>query len=118
MKKILLIDDEEEFCSSIKGFLESSGEFQVTTCIDGTKALDLVLQHKPDLVLLDVMMPKIGGMKIAQKLSAVPQTRQTPIVFITALPLEQEGQEFVIKPVDVISLKGKLVEVLNRPRAG
>ena len=75
MKKILLVDDEVEFCNSMKEFLEMSKEFQVTICTDSTQALALALQQKPDLILLDIMMPKIAGAKVAQKLSADPQTR-------------------------------------------
>jgi two-component system, OmpR family, response regulator VicR len=115
--KILMIDDEADFCSSVKGNLEMTGRYEVAVCSEAEKALEQAQAVHPDIILLDVMMPKILGLELAKQLSAQEQTAETPILFITALPLEQEGLEFMVKPVLKEDLKKKIEELLSRKGA-
>jgi len=60
-KKILLVDDEEDFCFFVKLNLERTGKYQVFTATNGMEGIRLAKQLKPDLIFLDIVMPKMGG---------------------------------------------------------
>jgi len=119
MKKILLIDDEREFCAMIKEELEVTTSFAVDICSNSTQAVDKVKATKPDLILLDVMMPKLTGPEIASQLKNSEETKNIPIVFLTAVLEEKEaekqkhvigGQRFLGKPVKM----DELLYVVNK----
>ncbi len=61
MKRILIIDDEENLCFFLKKNLEMEGDFEVSTCSDSRKALERTKDFKPELILLDIQMPEISG---------------------------------------------------------
>ena len=111
--KIFMIDDEADFCASVKMNLEMTGRYEVAVCCDAEKALKEAQLLHPDLILLDVMMPKILGLELAKQLSAQEQTAGTPVLFITALPLVQEGLEFMVKPVLKEDLIKRIEELLS-----
>ena len=90
MKKILIVDDEMDFCSLLEEVLIESGYKHVRSCSDSTKAIPLILEEKPDLLLLDVNMPGISGDKIASELKKHPETENIPVIFLTGLV--EEGQ--------------------------
>ncbi|MFH0877062.1 MAG: response regulator [Candidatus Omnitrophota bacterium] len=118
-KKILLIDDEKDFCFFTKNNLEATGQYVVTTCSDSSKAVDLIKGLQPDLILLDVLMPEIDGPGVAASLKEDEKTKNIPIVFLTAVITEKEARQsqnliagwpFIAKPVQI----KELVEVINR----
>ena len=82
-KKILIVDDEHDFVDLVKLRLENSN-YQVMVAYDGEQALNIAAQEKPDLILLDILMPKIDGVKVCQKLKSVPLTAGIPIIMLTA----------------------------------
>ena len=113
MKKILLIDDEKDFCQLIKEQLELSSAFQVETCSNARDAVNKVREMRPDLIFLDIMMPAISGPEIAAELKASEETKKIPIVFLTAVIGEEEaksrehligGERFLGKPVKIEEL--------------
>ena len=118
IKRILLIDDEKDFCFFTKSNLEATGNFTVTICFDSSEAVDLAKKLKPDLILLDVLMPGISGPDIAASLKDDPDTKNTPVVFLTAIITDKEtkggnvisGWPFVAKPVKI----NELIEVIKK----
>ena len=83
-KKVLVIDDEPEMLALVKYTLEHSG-FEVHTCDNGRTAWDEIVKVKPDVLVLDVMLPGIDGYSLQLKMSQDPATKSLPIVILTAL---------------------------------
>lgn len=117
-KRILLIDDEKDFCFFTKSNLEATGNFTVTICFDSNEAVDLAKRLKPDLILLDVLMPGVSGPDIAALLKDDAETKNIPIIFLTAIITDKEtedgnlisGWPFVSKPVKI----NELITVINK----
>ena len=83
-KKILAIDDEPEMLSLVRLSLERGG-YQIVTCESGSKAWDSIIAEKPDLLVLDVMLPGIDGYSLQIKLSQEEATKSLPVIVMTAL---------------------------------
>ncbi|MFA5256358.1 MAG: response regulator [Candidatus Omnitrophota bacterium] len=90
-KSILIIDDEENFCKLVKKNIEHTGEFDVHIANDGYEGIKLVGEVKPDLILLDIMMPGMDGTEVAALIRNDKSAKDTPIVFLTAIVREGEG---------------------------
>lgn len=82
--KILLVDDHDQNLELLEAYLEDL-RAQVRTARDGVEALAKVAAEKPDLILLDIMMPRMSGYQVAKKLKADAATRDIPIIMVTAL---------------------------------
>jgi len=82
-KKILAVDDERHIVRLIQVNLERAG-YQVVTAFDGPEALKKVEGERPDLVVLDVMMPRMDGFEVLKRLQANPETREIPVIMLTA----------------------------------
>lgn len=103
--KILIVDDVVSNVLLLKVLLTNE-KYQIATASDGTQALAQVEKEKPDLILLDVMMPGLSGFDVAEKLKANPETVEIPIIFLTALNSPSDivkgfqvgGNDFVSKP--------------------
>lgn len=122
MKKLLIIDDEEFFCRVIKRSLEAKTDFEVLTATQSDEGMRLAKAEKPDIILLDIMMPGMYGTEVAQALSENPVTRSIPIIFITAMINEDDiergagissGKALIAKPVKVDELIDKINAVLS-----
>lgn len=83
-KKVLVIDDEPEMLNLVKYTLEQAG-FEVHTCDNGRQAWDEIAKVRPDVLVLDVMLPGIDGYSLQLKISQEPTTKDLPIVVLTAL---------------------------------
>jgi len=92
-KKILVIDDEKDFTDMVKLNLEMAGDFIVKAENKGTNGYSTAKKFKPDLILLDIMMPDMDGGDVLFKINGDEELRKVPIVFLTALvkPGEDEG---------------------------
>jgi DNA-binding response OmpR family regulator len=117
VKKILIIDDEENFCRALKKALEMRSTFPVLTATRGDEGIRLAKIHKPDVILLDIMMPGMAGTHVAEELSEDPATRSIPIIFVTAIVKEEElkesggiigGRSFIAKPIMIDELIKKI----------
>lgn len=106
--KILVVDDQPINVQLLKRKLEREG-MGVTTAYSGREALDLVAADKPDLILLDVMMPDMDGIEVCTRLQADPETKSIPVIFITART-SKEGKieglgvgavDYITKPIDL-----------------
>lgn len=119
--KILAVDDEEHIQELIKFNLESSG-FKVICCGNGTEALKLVKSEKPDLVLLDVMLPGIDGYDVCKEIRKDNSISNIPIIMITAkseeldkiLGLELGADDYMTKPFSIRELLARVKAVLRR----
>ena len=103
-KRILLIDDEPSFTRVLKLYLEKSGAYEVTEENRGEMSLETARRFKPDLILLDVMMPDVDGGEVASEIRSDAKLKDTPIVFLTAALAKNEqgiisGFPFISKPV-------------------
>lgn len=102
MKKILVVDDEKPISDIVKFNLEKEG-FEVVTAYDGEEAVEKVEEENPDLIVLDLMLPKMDGLEVCRE---VRKTRDTPIIMVTAkdqeidkvLGLELGADDYVTKP--------------------
>ncbi|MDD5670535.1 MAG: response regulator [Candidatus Omnitrophica bacterium] len=106
-KKILIIDDEERFGQMLKVNLEMADSYEVFVETLGTRGLETAHRVRPDLILLDVIMPDLSGPDVARRIANDPVLKRTPVVFLTAMPEEKVHLEdfdttqypFLQKPV-------------------
>lgn len=120
-KKILVVDDEPSIVSLLKSRLEAS-QYEVITAKDGQEAIEKTSQEKPDLIILDIMLPKIDGYMVASMLKSDEKTRDIPIVMLTARNLAQDikaGMEsgavsYVQKPFNSDVLLGMIPTLINQ----
>ena len=91
-KKVLIIDDESAFTRMTKLMLEKTGAFEVLEENKASHALVAARDFKPDLILLDVVMPDMDGGDVAARLQADPELQKVPIVFLTALVSGREAR--------------------------
>ncbi len=82
-KRILIIEDEEDIVEMTRMRLESCG-FQVEAALAGNLGLEKAITFKPDLILLDIIMPDIDGWEVCRRLRAHPATKETPVIILTA----------------------------------
>jgi CheY-like chemotaxis protein len=109
---ILMIDDDHGFTRSAKLALERTGDYFVCEENDAAKAHDTAQRFKPDLILLDIAMPKTDGGEVAARIQSDPGLRRVPIVFLTALVTKEEtkaglrieGHAFLAKPISLAEL--------------
>jgi len=84
-KKIVIIDDEKDFCFLMKSLLEGMGPFEVDTALDGEEGYRIILEKKPDLIFLDYVMPKMRGDEVLHLLKQNLETAKTPVVITSGL---------------------------------
>ena len=114
-KKIMIVDDEESVVKMLKMDLEVTGAYEVRAETKGANVVNTARQFRPNLILLDIMMPDIDGGEVANRIKSDPVLRNTAIVFLTAAVTKEEiasqnsiigGHPFIAKPIsteDVIS---------------
>lgn len=122
-KRILVVDDEPSVTRNLKLNLESIGGYEVLGENHSPNTLSTARVFRPDLILLDVMMPGMDGGDVAARLRADPLLCETPIVFLTALVSNKEtnghemssgAETFLAKPVDIGELRTTLNEHIRR----
>jgi len=120
-KKILLVDDEEDMVFAVKKQLEAN-KYEVTTAGDGQEALDKARSENPDLIILDIMLPKIYGYKVCRMLKFDEKYKKIPIILFSSRA-QQEDQEiglevgadaYITKPFDPKVLLSKIKELLGK----
>ncbi len=89
-RKILVVDDEVTMSRMLKLNLEKTGEYEVRTENEGLKTINAALEFRPDLILLDIMMPDINGNEVSEKLHNNNELKDIKIVFLTAVLNKQE----------------------------
>ena len=107
-KKILVIDDEEQIANLLKLRLESAGEYEVKVLFEATDIIRQVRAFKPDVILLDLLMPDIGGLEACRRLNEDPVTYAIPIIVVSALSKDIDKLkayklgiiDYIVKPFD------------------
>ncbi|HSL14740.1 MAG TPA: response regulator, partial [Actinomycetota bacterium] len=120
---ILVVDDDPDIARFVEVNLRSAG-YDVSVASDGEEALEKAGDLRPDLVLLDVMMPRIDGFEVAQRLRRNPQTANTSIIMLTAKALSTDkvlgltagADDYIIKPFDPIELLARVKGTLRRAK--
>jgi two-component system, OmpR family, response regulator len=111
-RRVLIVDDDRESTHLIKILLEKIGRYLVIEGNDATKAHQTTKNFRPDVILLDILMPQIDGGEIAAQIDADPELQTTPIIFLTALVTKAEakaglriqGHPILAKPINIPEL--------------
>jgi two-component system alkaline phosphatase synthesis response regulator PhoP len=117
---VLIVDDNPQNIELLQAFLESL-PVKIVSAVDGVDALEKVAQHNPDLILLDIMMPKMSGFQVCRKLKSDAKSRDIQILMVTALnelgDIEQASEcgtdDFVSKPVNKLELLTRVKSLLR-----
>ena len=122
MKTILVIDDEKDFAFFVKQNLELMGGYKVLITTNGREGLSAASRHKPDLIVLDLVMPEMSGFEVLKALKTNSATMQIPVIMLTAIDTEEAkekalglyNEDYIVKPVAISVLKAKIDSVLAR----
>jgi CheY-like chemotaxis protein len=117
---VLIVDDNPQNVELLQAFLESL-PVKLVTAADGVEALAKVAEHKPDLILLDIMMPRMSGFQVCKRIKADPKTKDIQVLMVTALnelgDIEQATEsgtdDFVSKPVNKFELLTRVKSLLR-----
>ena len=120
-KRILVVDDEVDLVEMLSIRLEAN-DYEVSVAYDGQEGLDKARALKPDLVLLDILMPKLDGFKVCQALKKDPLTKKIPVIMLTAKDraddikqAKQIGADgYIIKPFDADTLLLNIKDQLDK----
>jgi len=120
-KCILIVDDTKDILLVVARRLQSWG-YEALTAESGEEGLRLAEEHVPDLVLLDIMMPKMKGRDVCARLKANPKTQHIPVIFLTALGLADHikagmdlgADDYIVKPFEPAELKERITICLER----
>lgn len=120
-KKVLVVDDEKLIVKGIRFSLEQDG-MEVTCAYDGEEALHLAQENKFDMILLDIMLPKMDGFEVCQ---AIREFSNMPIVMLTAkgddmdkiLGLEYGADDYITKPFNILEVKARIKAIMRRTAA-
>jgi two-component system, OmpR family, alkaline phosphatase synthesis response regulator PhoP len=120
-QKVLVVDDEEPILELLKYNLEKQG-YDVRTATDGQIAVDIARKFHPDLVLLDIMMPKMDGVEACRQIRAMPELQNTFVVFLTARAEEYSeiaafdvgADDYILKPIKPRALMSRIGAFFRR----
>jgi CheY-like chemotaxis protein len=120
-RKVLVVDDDDVIREVAKVALEVVGNWHVSTAVNGPEARELARSERPDVVLLDVMMPGMDGLQTAAALAEDPDTREIPVIFLTAKLADPDSMSrsdsnlagIIAKPFDPMTLAEEVSELLG-----
>jgi CheY-like chemotaxis protein len=120
-KKILIVDDEPHMIELVKAILSGEG-YDVTTASDGKEGLKILEKLKPDLVILDMMMPGMSGREVCEKIRANPKTKGLKVVFLTVARFSEVGKQeldkmnvsdYITKPFENADLVKRVKKIIG-----
>lgn len=122
LKRILCAEDEPDIQIIIQTIFESFGDYEVEICSNGLELLELAPTHMPDLIILDVMMPKLDGINTFARLKKANELKDIPVIFITAKAqahevkslIETGALDVIIKPFDPLTLCKEIEEIWEK----
>ena len=120
-KRILVVDDTKDVLQVVSRRLQSWG-YEAMTADSGEEGLRAAEEQVPDLILLDIMMPKLKGREVCARLKASPKTQNIPVIFLTALGLADHvkagmdlgAEDYIVKPFEPAELKDRIAVCLAR----
>jgi CheY-like chemotaxis protein len=123
-KKILVADDEPDVLFMTAFSLRTVGGFEVIEARNGLEALEKAQQTTPDLIILDIKMPRLNGYETCRRLKEIEGLREVPVIFLSAKGQRQEIEEgmnlgaagYILKPFAPEDLVSKVQEILGRPK--
>ena len=121
-KKVLIVDDQASILTTLRFQVQNAG-YDVITANSGEAALAAIVQQVPDLILLDVMMPKMNGWEVCRRLKSLDATKSVPVFVVTSLHGESDSavarssgaDEFLTKPIKTVELLRLLRKHLGSP---
>ncbi len=122
IRKVLIADDEEGVRALVEATLANDGTITMYTAGDGQQALDIARDVGPDVIFLDVMMPKLNGFEVCQALKSDPATRDIKIVMLTGLAQNPDGHmavgedqadDYLLKPFSPVELFRKFEDMVG-----
>ncbi|MGQ9476192.1 MAG: response regulator transcription factor [Actinomycetota bacterium] len=125
-EKILVVDDDREMVELIELFLGNAG-YTTISAFSGEEALEKTFREKPDLILLDIMMPRVDGWEVLRRIKNDPETRNTPVAFITARTQNidkmiglsvMKAAGYITKPFSKQELLTEVRRILDERRRG
>lgn len=119
MKTLLIAEDETDVMIMLQLILED--HFMIIEASDGEEALELAQAHRPDLILMNVLMPKMSGIEVTKKLKEMEVTRNIPIMLISSLSSPKDIQagldagavDYIVKPFPIFELHARLIKALE-----
>ncbi len=122
----MLVDDEPDIRTVAEMSLSHVGGWNTLVASNGAQALTMAAEHRPDVIVLDVMMPEMDGVATFHALSEQPETRDIPIIFMTAKIQPQERERYmkfgaagvIAKPFDPMGLPKEIMRILAEPKSG
>lgn len=122
-KKILMVDDETDYTSITKIFIEDAGDYEVHVVNQGSQGYSTAKAVKPDIILLDVSMPQVSGYQVADQLGQDPELKDIPIVFFTGVYQEVNpaskllhGHPYLTKPTSGEQLIAFIEQCLSKKK--
>ncbi len=119
VQRILIVDDEHDFIELLQYKLAGHG-YELIVASDGVHALSQARQLKPNLILLDILLPDLDGLSVCEILRRQPATKKIPIIFMSALTGDitkrtaaMHAEDFFTKPLDLPRLEKRINELLN-----
>jgi len=120
--KVLIADDNLQNLELLEAYMAEMPEVEALRATDGEQTLEVILCERPDLVLLDIMMPKMSGFEVCKKMKADPETAEIPVIMVTALnePMDMErglesgADDYLTKPIakqDLIDRVRRLLKI-------
>lgn len=121
-KKVMIVDDEESLVELVKVLLEKEG-YEVITAYSGKECLEKLKRVRPDLILLDLMMPEMSGREVLERIRENPETKDLKVAFLTVVHLSEIGKkvceklevsDYITKPFDNKELVRRVKELLEK----
>lgn len=121
MPKVILLVDDSPTELALMSHALSGKDYQIVTASDGEQALEKILEHMPDLVLLDVILPKKNGFQVCRQLRTTPETKDMKVILVTSKTMDsdrfwglrQGADEYITKPFTREALSSAVEKLLN-----
>ena len=121
--RVLLVDDEVDFRELCKEYLTTAG-YEVLQAENGAEAVDVAIDHRPDVIVMDIEMPVVGGLEAIQRLGADARTRAIPVILLSASAIAEHNKKAerlgctvcLVKPCDPFDLEGIIRTLVETKR--